>query len=44
MARIDQIDAKFSAEIRQSEQRQTIRLGAMMAVDLAAMATLVKLL
>jgi len=49
--RIDQVEAKLSAridalgaEIRQSEQRQTIRLGAMLTVAVAAMATLVKLL
>lgn len=50
-ARIDQMEVKLSAQIdllradlRQSEQRQTIRLGLMLAGGLAVVATLVKLL
>jgi hypothetical protein len=50
-ARIDQVEARLGAridalgaEMRQSEQRQTIRLGAMLAAAVAVMATLVKLL
>jgi septal ring factor EnvC (AmiA/AmiB activator) len=43
-ARIDLMDAGFRAELRQSEQRQTIRLGLMLAGGLAVVATLLKLL
>lgn len=50
-ARIDQVEAKLGArmdalgaEIRQSEQRQTIRLGVMLTAAVVVLATLVKLL
>lgn len=42
--RIAQTEANLRNEIRLSEQRQTIRLGLMLASAVAAMAALVKLL
>jgi broad specificity phosphatase PhoE len=43
-AEVREFEARFRSEIKESEHRMTIRLGAMMAVSIALVAALVKLL